>query len=109
MNDISKLPKWAQDKIAELEKELRRWQDLYVELAKGKDPSFVRLITPPADIKVFPPGPNPPSEPHIPPGVYAYMTPFPPATCRTDQVVNESLSEIIMPGLTGRTPTGHEP
>ena len=109
MNDISKLPKWAQDKIAELEKELRRWQDVYVELAKGKDPSFVRLITPPADIKVFPPGPNPPSEPHIPPGVYAYMTPFPPATCRTDQVVTESSSEIILPGLTGRTPTGHEP
>ena len=109
MNDISKLPKWAQDRIAALEKELRRWQDLYVELAKGRDPNFIRLLTPPADIKVFPPGPNPPSEPHLPPGVYAYMTPFPPATCRTDQVVTESSSEIILPGLTGRTPTGHEP
>ena len=60
MNDISKLPKWAQDRIAELERELRRWQDLYVDLAKGKDSQFVRLITPPTDIKVFPPRPNPP-------------------------------------------------
>jgi hypothetical protein len=26
MNDISKLPKWAQNKIAKLGKELRRWR-----------------------------------------------------------------------------------
>ena len=39
MNDISELPRWAQDRIAELEKELRRWQDLYVDLAKGRDPN----------------------------------------------------------------------
>ena len=90
MNDISKLPRWAQDRIAELERELRRWQDLYVDLAKGKDSPFARLITPPADTRVFPPGPTPPSEPHLPPGVYAYMCPFPSTTCDTDQTVTES-------------------
>ena len=108
-NDISKLPKWAQDRIAKLEDDLRIWQDRYVELAKWRDPTFVRLIAPPADIKIFPPGPTPPTEPHLPPGVYAYMCPFPPTTCGTDQTVTESSSEIMLPGLTSRTPTDHEP
>ena len=37
MNNVSKLPKWARDRIAELEKELRHWQNLYVELANGAE------------------------------------------------------------------------
>jgi hypothetical protein len=110
-NDSSKLPRWAQDRIAALEGELRRWQDLYVGLSRDmarKDPSFAPLI-PPVDIKVFPPGPRPPQEMPFPPGVYAYMTPFPPSTSSIGQAVTEGSSEIVLPGLTNRTPTDREP
>ena len=57
MSDLSGLPRWAQDKIAELEKELHRWQDLYIELARDRmrqDPVFVPIMSP-ADIETSPP------------------------------------------------------
>ena len=102
-NDISKLPKWAQDRIAKLEEDLRLWQDRYVELAKWRDPTFVRLIAPPADIKIFPPGPTPPTEPHLPPGVYAYMCPFP------SEASTKPMTGTVWTGVASSPPTGKEP
>ena len=109
MSDILKLPRWAQDRIAALEAELRHWQDLYVRLAESRDPRIGRPIPPPADIKIFPPGTVPTFEPQLPPGVYAYMCPFPSddlASWRSGDVTSQ---DIMLPGPTSRTPTSREP
>jgi hypothetical protein len=106
-NDISKLPKWAQDRIAKLEEDLRRWQDLSVGLVSSlakRDPILIPVVSPPVDPNAPPCVPCPPFEikPVIPPGVYAYMCAFP----------NESstkASDTIWIGVTSNPPTGSEP
>jgi hypothetical protein len=111
MNDIAKLPRWAQEKIAELERKILRWEERYVELAQGmakKDPAFGPFI-PPAEIKVFPPGPIPPPEPPFGPGVYAYMAPFPSPNIMSGQPTTVASSEIALPGPADLPPTGREP
>ena len=102
MNDASKLPRWARERIAELERELRRWQDLYVDLAMGRDPPSLPIAHP-ERTWFIPPGTTPPPQPDMPPAVYAYMCPFPPSTHVT------GLSGIVMPGPISRPPTDREP
>ena len=111
MSDISRLPRWAQERIAELERELRLWQDRYVKLSErmaGRDPVFSPPV-PPAGIKVFPPGPIPPPEPPFQPGVHAYMAPFPGPNIMSGQPTTAASSGIMLPGLTDLPPTGREP
>ena len=107
-NDISKLPRWAQDKIAALEAELRRWQDLYVELVSSlakKDPIMIPVVSPPVDPSAPPCVPCPPFEikPAIPPGVYAYMCPFP------SEASTKPMTETVWTGVASSPPTGKEP
>jgi hypothetical protein len=97
-DDMSKLPKWARDRISWLAGELRRWQDLYVKLASSISSS------PPYQPGTLPWMPVPPSDPKpsIPPGVYAYMCPFP-----TEG--STEIPTISYTGVTCNPPTGKEP
>jgi hypothetical protein len=111
MNDISRLPRWAQEKIAELEREIHLWQDRYVKLSESmarRDPIF-SPPAPPYGIKVFPPGPIPPPEPPFEPGVYAYMAPFPGPNIMSGQPTTVASSRIMLSGPTDLPPTGREP
>jgi hypothetical protein len=111
MNDISKLPRWVQEKIAELEQKILQWEERYVKLSESmvkKDPVFNPLV-PPAEIKVFPPGPIPPTEPPFQPGVYAYMAPFPKPDIMSGQTAIVTSSEIVLSGTADLPPTENEP
>ena len=111
MNDISKLPRWAQERILELERELRLWQTRYVELSQtmAKRDSFFGHLIPPTVIGIPSPGPIPPPEPPFPPGVHAYMAPFPgPNTITSEQPGTEASSGITLLGPNDSPPTGRE-
>ena len=108
-DNISKLPRWARDKIASLEADLRRWQDLYVELSTSmskRDPIPIPAVSPPMN-PATPPHVTWPSfeiNPDFPPGVYAYMSPFP----SKDSTTIGTAGTVWM-GVTRSPPTGGEP
>ena len=107
-NDISKLLRRAQDRIAALEGELRRWQDLYVGLVSSlakRDPILIPVVSPPVDPNAPPCVPCPPFEikPVIPPAFYAYACAFP------NEAGNPTTAKTIWMGVTSNPPTGNEP